>query len=229
MCCIASPEEMWLAVGAGAAAVGLVSQMPSGPGVISENAIAKIASQVPPGVDSFLLTCTQSAEQIIAQHGRCKTSVIQICDHLTNGSYDELRRALPGVRLVQVVHVVGEGSVAEAVSVAAHVDAVLLDSGRPKAAVKELGGTGRVHDWAISKKIREELGVPLFLAGGLKAENVANAIRQVGPFAVDVCSGVRTDGRLHAMKLKQFMHEVARISDDTTYPFAARETNPAAI
>jgi phosphoribosylanthranilate isomerase len=208
VCCIGSAEEALLAVAAGASAVGLVSAMPSGPGVIAESLIAEIAPTVPPGVATFLLTCLQSAREIVAQQRRLRTNTIQICDFLTEGTYDELREALPGIKLVQVVHVGGEASIDEAVAVAPHVDAILLDSGNQQLAVKELGGTGRRHDWAVSRRIREAVGVPLFLAGGLNAGNVREAIETVGPFGVDVCSGARTDGKLDAGKLRAFMEAI---------------------
>jgi len=208
ICCIASEEEARLAVRSGASALGLVSAMPSGPGILAEGPIAAIAATVPPGIASFLLTSAQDAPTIIAQQRRCRTNTLQLCDRLTGGTYDELRAALPGIGLVQVVHVTGPESLAEARAVAPHVDAILLDSGNQSLAVKELGGTGRVHDWAISRAIREAVDVPLYLAGGLAAGNVAEAIRRVGPFGLDICSGVRTDGRLDAAKLATFMERV---------------------
>ena len=204
ICCIGSVEEVWMAVRYGAAAVGLVSEMPSGPGTISERLITEIAATVPPGVASFLLTSRQSAAAIIDQQRRVRVNTIQICDHLIDGTYQHLRDALPGISLVQVVHVTGAESIAEAIRVAPHVDALLLDSGNRKLAVKELGGTGRRHDWQISRRIRELVGVPLYLAGGLRAEYVAEALSTVNPFGLDVCSGVRTDGRLDEVKLAAF-------------------------
>jgi phosphoribosylanthranilate isomerase len=198
-----------MAIEYGASAVGLVSRMPSGPGVISDELIASIARLVPPAVSSFLLTCEQDADAIIRQQRQARTNTIQICDRLEYESYEKLRQALPGIALVQVVHVAGSESVEEALAVAAYVDAVLLDSGNQKLAVKELGGTGRTHDWSISRRIREALGdVPVFLAGGLNAGNVAEAIRQVEPFGVDVCSGVRTEGKLDEAKLSAFFRGV---------------------
>src|SRR5690349_21551699 len=204
ICCMASVEEAWLAIEAGASAVGLVSAMPSGPGPIPEELIAEIAATIPPGVSSFLLTCLQDATSIIAQQRRVRVNTIQICDRLTKGSYQDLREALPGISLVQVVHVTGPEAVDEAIAVAPHVDAILLDSGNQSLAVKELGGTGRVHDWTLSRKIRESIEVPLFLAGGLNPANVAAAIREVQPFGIDVCSGLRTNGHLDREKLKNF-------------------------
>src|SRR4051794_14180161 len=205
ICCIASIDEARLAIDAGASALGLVSTMPSGPGVIPWERIAEIAAAVPPPIATFLLTCSQDADEIVEQQRRCGTSVVQICDRLARGGYASIRRALPGIRLVQVVHVIDESSVDEACDVAPHVDAILLDSGNQSLAVKELGGTGRVHDWTLSARIRERAGVPIFLAGGLRAENVAEAVSAVQPFALDVCSGVRSGGALDAVKLRAFM------------------------
>jgi phosphoribosylanthranilate isomerase len=204
ICCIASVEEAWMAIDAGASAVGLVSAMPSGPGPIPERLIAEIAATVPPGVSSFLLTCLQDTDAIVDQQRRLRTNTIQICDRLPEGSHAQLREALPGVSLVQVVHVTGPESVDEAILVAPQVDAVLLDSGNQSLAIKELGGTGRTHDWNLSRRIREAIDVPLFLAGGLNPANVAAAIREVQPFGIDVCSGLRTNGALDREKLTEF-------------------------
>jgi phosphoribosylanthranilate isomerase len=132
-------------------------------------------------------------------------------DALAPGAHAELRRAMPGVRLVQVIHVTGPEAVEEAATVAHDVDAILLDSGNPTLEVKELGGTGRRHDWEISRAIRERVDVPLWLAGGLNPDNAREAIDTVGPFALDVCSGLRTgEGYdLDPDKLERFMAAVA--------------------
>jgi len=211
ICCIASVEEAWMAIDVGASAVGLVSAMPSGPGPIPEELIAEIAATIPPGVSSFLLTCLQDAASIIAQQRRLGVNTIQICDRLTHGSYQDLREALPGISLVQVIHVTGPEAVDEAIEVAPHVDAILLDSGNQSLAIKELGGTGRTHDWNLSRKIREAIEVPLFLAGGLNPSNVAAAIREVQPFGIDVCSGLRTNGNLDREKLEAFFDRIHKI------------------
>jgi len=203
ICCIRSVEEAWTAIGHGASALGLVSQMPSGPGVIPDAAIARIAAAVPPPVATFLLTCRQDAASIIEQQRRLRASTLQLCDRLGSGTVARLREELPGVRIVPVVHVTGPASVDEAVAAASQADAILLDSGRPDAAVKELGGTGRRHDWGLSRRIREAVDVPVFLAGGITPENAAEAVEAVGPFALDVCTGVRTDGALDEGKLRR--------------------------
>jgi phosphoribosylanthranilate isomerase len=205
ICCISSLEEARLAVSAGAAALGLVSHMPSGPGVIAEDLIAEIAAAVPPPIATFLLTSLQDADAIVEQQRRLGANTLQIVDRLERGTYDEIRRALPGVRIVQVIHVHGEETVEEARDVAPHVHAILLDSGNQRLAVKELGGTGRAHDWRVSRRVRDAVSVPIFLAGGLRAENVADGLRAVDPFGVDVCTGVRSNGALDAEKLRAFM------------------------
>lgn len=211
ICCIGSIEEARLAIAYGASAIGLVSEMPSGPGPIPESLIADIVAIVPPGVATFLLTSKQDAAGIVAQHRHTRTNTIQIVDEFPLAEYDVLRRELPGTKLVQVIHVRDENAVRQAVKVSMHVDAILLDSGNPTLVTKELGGTGRVHDWSISRKIRENVDVPIYLAGGLNPDNVAKAIETVGPFAVDVCSGVRTNGKLDEKKLSAFFAEARRV------------------
>jgi phosphoribosylanthranilate isomerase len=205
ICCIASLAEARLAIDAGAHALGLVSAMPSGPGVITEETIAEVARAVPPPVATFLLTSRQRVEEVVVQHQRCRTTTIQLVDTLAEGTHADLRSALPGVGLVQVIHVTGPESVDEALAVAGAVDALLLDSGNQRLAVKELGGTGRVHDWRLSAAIREAVPIPVFLAGGLNPENVRAAIAEVGPWGLDLCGGVRTGGRLDPGKLRRFM------------------------
>ena len=212
VCCMQSVEEVWMAIEAGASAVGLVSPMPSGPGPISNERAAEIAAQVPPGIDAFLLTPLQTVEELVEQNRLVKARALQLVDALPPGAHAELRRAMPGAKLVQVIHVLGPDSVEEAVTVAPHVDAILLDSGNPSLEVKELGGTGRRHDWGLSRRIREAVDVPVWLAGGLNPDNAREAIETVGPFALDVCSGLRT-GEGYALdpdRLDRFMAVVRR-------------------
>ena len=212
ICCMASAEEARRVIRHGAAALGLVSAMPSGPGVIAEDLIATIAATVPTGVSSFLLTSSQDTDAIVEQQRRCRVDTLQLVDRLERGEYRDLRDALPGVKLVQVIHIGDEEAIEEALKAAPFVNALLLDSGNRSLPIKELGGTGRIHDWAISRRIREAVAVPVYLAGGLNADNVADAIRQVGPFGVDVCSGVRTNGLLDEDKLRRFFAAVDRAS-----------------
>lgn len=208
ICCISSIHEAAVAVAHGASALGLVSHMPSGPGEVADADIAEIIATVPPPIATFLLTSASSAEAIIAHQHRMRPTTLQLVDHLTSDLHRQLRSALPGITLVQVVHVENDASVAYAIDIAPNVDALLLDSGRLAAPVKELGGTGRTHDWSLSRRIREKCGKPVFLAGGLHADNVAEAILTVEPFGLDLCTGVRTNGTLDAQKLQHFLRAV---------------------
>ena len=208
ICCIKNVEEAKLAIGFGTSALGLVSKMPSGPGVISEEEILRIVKIVPPPIATFSLTSKTDAKEIIDQQKRLGTNTIQIVDELKSGSHKQIKEALPGIKVVQVIHVIDENSVAEAIKVSEDVDAILLDSGNPNLEIKELGGTGRIHNWELSRTIREKISIPVFLAGGLNHTNVIEAIETVSPFAVDVCSGVRTNGNLDENKVRLFFNEV---------------------
>ncbi len=210
VCCISSPEEARLAVAAGADALGLVGPMPSGPGVIDDALSAHIARLTPPPVATFLLTSETSTEALTAHVRRVHPTTLQLVDAVEPGVYAHLREAFPALKLVQVLHVLDEHQLDEALAAAPHVDALLLDSGNPTLAVKELGGTGRVHNWAVSRKIVEQSGVPVFLAGGLNIGNIRQAIDTVNPFGIDVCSGVRRGGKLDGAKLRAFAKEVKR-------------------
>ncbi len=205
--------EAQTAVAAGASALGFVSKMPSGPGVIDETLIAEIAATVPPGVATFLLTAHQEVDAIVDQQRRTGVDTIQLCDRLPAGAHQLLRQLLSGVSIVQVLHVTSEETALEAAAIAPKVDALLLDSGRPEATVKELGGTGRAHDWAISRRIRDASPVPVYLAGGLNAGNVETAIREVRPFGVDLCSGIRRHGKLAGNLAQEFTKAVRRAAD----------------
>jgi phosphoribosylanthranilate isomerase len=211
ICCIKSEHEASMAIEYGASAIGLVARMPSGPGPISDELIRQIAQTVPPPVATFLLTCETSVKEIIEHHKRTLTNTIQIVDSLSAGTYTELKAALQGVRIVQVIHVIDERSVDEALAISEMADAILLDSGNPNLKIKELGGTGRVHDWKLSRQIRDKSKCPIFLAGGLNPDNVRQAIQEVHPFAIDVCSGVRTDGKLDRIKLELFIRNASGI------------------
>ncbi len=209
ICCISSMDEALLAIKHGADALGLVGPMPSGPGVIDLADVARIARAVPPPVATFLLSSETGAEGLIEQAQTCRPTALQIVDAVDDASvYPTVRDACPGLKLVQVIHVTGPRSVDEARNIAAHVDALLLDSGNPNLAVKELGGTGRVHDWATSAAIVRAVGIPVFLAGGLKPDNAARAIGEVAPYGLDLCTGVRKDGVLDEDRLGAFMRAV---------------------
>jgi phosphoribosylanthranilate isomerase len=208
ICCILSSQEARIAIDHGADALGLVGKMPNGPGPIPDWLISEIAKTIPPPIASFLLTSEQSSAEIIYHVKRVDTNTVQIVDELTTGTYSDIRTALPHLKIVQVIHVIDENSIDEAIRIAPDVDALLLDSGDPKASIKTLGGTGNIHNWEISRDIVKSVDKPVFLAGGLHAGNIREAIQKVLPFGVDVCSGVRTDGKLDPTKLDSFIKAV---------------------
>lgn len=214
ICCIGSPHEAELAIGAGADALGLVAAMPSGPGSIADELIADIAAASPPAISTFLLTSETSAASIAAHIDRTRPTTVQIVSHIAAGDAAELARLRPHIRRVQVIHVEGRRALDLIPAYSPFVHAFLLDSGRPGAATPELGGTGRTHDWSISAAFVAASPRPVFLAGGLDAANVGEAIRRVRPFGVDVCSGVRRNGALDLTTLSDFMHAV-RAADES--------------
>ena len=208
ICCISSLEEAFLAIKHGADALGLVGNMPSGPGVIADELISQITKHVPPPIATFLLTSERKASDIIAHHQKVQTNTIQIVDSLLEMDYAKIREAIPTVKIVQVIHVLNEKQIDEALEIEPWVDAILLDSGNPNLKVKILGGTGNAHDWKLSRKIREAVKKPVFLAGGINAQNVKQAIEEVNPYGIDLCSSVRTNGQLDASKLDIFFKAI---------------------
>lgn len=204
ICCISSLLEAREAMDRGAAALGLVGPMPSGPGVISNSLIREIVRDIPPPIATFLLSSETNAEGIISHYREVYSSTLQLVDTVSESAYKRLREELPGVKLVQVIHVIGEESVEEALQASYYADALLLDSGNPNLDVKVLGGTGKTHNWQLSRRISEQASVPVFLAGGLHAGNVQDALDQVRPYGLDLCSGVRSHGILDPEKLDAF-------------------------
>lgn len=210
ICCISSVEEANQAVLSGADAIGLVGEMPSGPGVIDDELIREISASVPPAVGTFLLTERTLASEIADHVNYCGTNTVQVVNHIDPGEWLKLLEQLPAAtRRVQVVHVEGGEALELVEQYAPFVHAFLLDSGRPSAKVPELGGTGRVHDWDVSARFVELSPKPVFLAGGINEANVQYAISKVKPFGLDICSSVRIDGKLSREKLIEFVHSMS--------------------
>lgn len=212
VCCISSLSEAETAVALGADALGLVGDMPSGPGIISDELARDIAAAVPPPVATFLLTSRTRGDEIAEHVGHCGCSAVQVVQHIDPAEHEVIRARQPRVRRVQVIHVEDAGALELIADYAPYVDAFLLDSGRPTATTPELGGTGRTHDWAVSRDFVARAPRPVFLAGGLKPGNVGEAIASVRPYGLDLCSGVRREDRLDDDLLRAFMTGV-RASD----------------
>jgi phosphoribosylanthranilate isomerase len=208
ICCISSIDEAKLAISHGASALGLVAKMPSGPVIISDELIDKIAKSIPSNIDNFMLTSETTAETIIEHHKKTNTNTIQIVDALKVGTYKQIKTAIPSIKIVQVIHVLNEASIEDALIISEQVDAILLDSGNPNLKIKELGGTGRIHNWNLSRKIVAQSNCPVFLAGGINPLNIKQAIEEVQPYGIDLCSGVRTNQLLDAIKLEQLFNAI---------------------
>lgn len=210
ICCIKSNNEAHQAFNYGASSIGLVSKMPSGPGIISDRLIKQISESSPTSLKTILLTSDTDPYKIVNQYKKVRTVNIQLVSQINDDDYEVFRQALPNTKLIQVIHVIDEISITNAINISNHVDYLLLDTGRPKNKV-ELGGTGRVHDWNISRLIRDRVNIPVILAGGLNHRNVKKAVEKVEPFGVDVCSGVRTNDKLDLIKLKKFFNSLKKI------------------
>jgi len=209
VCCIQSIDEAKLAISYGAHALGLVSKMPTGTKGIGDDEIRGIVEAIPPTFATVLLTSSDDP-MAIARHQRAtRANTLQLVGPISSESVRGLRDALPGISLIKVVHVQDSTSIDAALSFSNVADALLLDTKVKVRGGEALGGTGVTHDWSISRRIVEASPLPIFLAGGLTPENVAEAIRAVSPFGVDVCSSSRPNRTLEPDRLSDF---VARAS-----------------
>jgi phosphoribosylanthranilate isomerase len=206
-----SVAEMRLAVACGADCVGLVGHMPSGLGVIADTLARDIAHATPPAVSPILLTSRTQAREIADHIIFCGVGIVQIVNHIDPATHDRLDELVPAVRRLQVIHVESDDALRLLEFYSGHVHGFLLDSGRPGLAIPQLGGTGRIHDWSISAEFVRRSPLPVFLAGGLNVANVTAAIRQVRPYGVDVCSGLRSPLSLDESKLRAFMLAVRSV------------------
>lgn len=206
ICCIKSIAEAEFVIQHGADAIGLVADMPSGPGIINDELIYEISKSFKQKIETFLLTSRINAQEIIEHHASTQTSTIQMVDEIDNQAYQVIADTLSGVKLVQVIHIEDDSSYAKAIEKSKYVDYLLLDSGKPSGEIKKLGGTGETHNWEISRAVVKDSNIPVFLAGGLNKNNIIEAINFVRPYGIDLCSGVRTNDALDKNKLIQFMN-----------------------
>ena len=213
ICCIASEEEAQMALNEGVDAVGLVGEMPSGPGVIGSDRASSIVAVLPDSVDSFFLTSHDRGRDIVEELGVSHASTVQIVRHIDPVEYLPVIENLPKLRRVQVIHVENDSALELIERYNEVADAFLLDSGKTMGANPQFGGTGKVHDWTISKQFVQSTDLPVYLAGGLSPGNVFRAITEVRPAGVDVCSGVRSNDTLDSEKVQAFVKEVKRADD----------------
>ncbi len=209
ICGIRDTGEARLAVQAGADALGVIvgARHPT-PDELCASAAEKIFCGVPAGVSRFLVTHLGQASEILDLLKRVPADVVQLHGAIADGQIERLRAAVgPRVRFVRVVHVIDRGAIDLARIAGCDGDAVVLDT----RCGEQVGGTGRVHDWEISRSICRMTSVPVYLAGGLRAANVRTAIHRVRPYGVDVNSGVeRLDGSKCEVSVREFVREARR-------------------
>ena len=210
ICCIRSADEARTALSFGAAALGLVSEMPAGPGEIPEDVIREITDAVPPTAGTFLLTAVTDVDELIRKVTHCGVNTLQLWDALHEIDYARLRLGLPYVSLVQAVHVLDQSAIRQARRLAGLVDALVLDSCNRQVPYRWETQSGKTHDWEISRQIVKAVNCPVLLAGGLTANNVELAVERVRPYGVDACTGVRTDNKLDTRKLVAFFEALRR-------------------
>ncbi|MFW6039529.1 MAG: phosphoribosylanthranilate isomerase [Gemmatimonadota bacterium] len=209
--CLRSPEEARRAVSFGAAAIGIASGVPGSTEELDDDQIAAVTASVRDDIGTFLLTALEDPNEIAAKAERCGVNTVQLWEALPPEAYIELRRAAPGLSVAQSIHM-GEGNPVErALEMAGVADALVLGSTNPEPPFRWTSPHGRTHDWEASRRIVAAVNVPVILSGGLTRRNVADAVRLVRPYGVEVCSGVRTDGGLDTSLLVQFLESVARV------------------
>lgn len=196
ICGITTREDLDIAVEAGADAVGFIADVPTDtPREIPATRAVELARAAPPFVTTVLVTMAERPEATVDLASRVQPDVVQIHGDLSPGDLAFLSAKIHG----DVIKAVSPEDAAKYDTVA---DALLIDSLDESGA----GGTGETHDWDRAAELVESLDSPVVLAGGLTPENVAEAVRRVKPFAVDVASGVEVDpGRKDSEAVSAFV------------------------
>jgi phosphoribosylanthranilate isomerase len=208
ICGITRPEDLATAVATGADAVGFLVGVPSSPRNLTLERAEELLRQVPIFVDSVVVTAPQDIEGLAEICDRLKPRAIQIHGkkHL---EASEIREQIRETRLIKTIYVGPTAFNETTIADSKILDAILLDS----FSRGQCGGTGKVHDWKLSRQIREVVDpTPVILAGGLRPENVREAILTVHPYAVDVASGVELQpGIKDPEKVRAFIENAKEI------------------
>jgi len=203
ICGIQAASEAAAAAEAGATALGFLLGLTHWAGdETTPDAAATTIRTLPPHIEPVLVTHLLDEAAIADLARGIGARAIQVHDDLSPAGLRRLRALAPGLRLVKAVHVTGPEAAGKAAEYAGVADALLLDS----RTADRLGGTGRTHDWSLSREIVRASPVPVYLAGGLRPENVTEAIARVRPAGVDVNSGVEDEsGRKDTRKMRAFV------------------------
>lgn len=202
---VSSLEEALECERAGADALGFTVRLPTGvhDGLTEAKARGIIAA-LPPFIATVAITYVDNAREATDLCRYLGVSAVQLHGEFPTRELPLLRAALPHLKIIRAVHVTGPEAVAKARSLDRHVDAIVLDTYDP--GTGRSGATGKTHDWSVSRQIVVRARVPVVLAGGLTPDNVAEAIRTVRPWAVDVHTGVEdADGKRNFDKIRAFI------------------------
>jgi phosphoribosylanthranilate isomerase len=202
---VSTLDEALAAEQAGADALGFTVRLPTGVHDGLTEAVARgIIAALPPFIASVAITYVDTARAAVDLCRYLGVSALQLHGPFPTQELPLIRAALPHLKLIRAVHVTGPQAPAQARALERRVDALILDTYDP--VCDRHGATGKTHDWAISRQIVDQVRTRVILAGGLTPDNIAEAVRAVRPWAVDVHTGVEdADGRRNFDKLRAFI------------------------
>jgi phosphoribosylanthranilate isomerase len=198
ICGITNEEDALKASILGANYLGFLVEIDFAEDKVTRKQAKDIIRKLPLEVEPVFVTYLKKAKPIIEIAKEIKPSIIQLHNDISLEEIGKIRIKLPKIKLTKSISVIDENSIGEAKKYEKYVDFILLDtkSGKRK------GGTGKVHNWDISRKIVKSVNKKVFLAGGLNPDNVLEAIKKVKPYAVDTNSGVKSKPRNKLLKTK---------------------------
>jgi phosphoribosylanthranilate isomerase len=208
ICGLTREEDLAVAMNMGADAVGFLVGVPESPRNLTLKRAKKLLSSVPVFVDKVVVTPSKSFEWLLEVNNMLKPSAIQI--HGKKIDSKKIEESIQDTMLIKTIYVTESTLNEKTIKDLKKFDAILLDS----FSKNQYGGTGKVHDWKLSRKIKEALEpIPVILAGGLTPNNVKEAILTVKPYAVDVASGIEINpGIKDHKKIKAFIENAKQIN-----------------
>jgi phosphoribosylanthranilate isomerase len=220
ICGITNLEDAMQAISFGADALGFqVGMRHKTEDEVSPEEAKAIVASLPPFVSYVMVTHLQDTKTIISLLELIqKTTTVQLHDDIDLKEISAIREKIPSVRIIKAIHLLdgSESPLQKLHNYDGIADALILDSVNLKE--DRIGGTGMTHDWTLSKKMVDNSHLPIILAGGLTPDNVQYAIRSVGPYAVDVNSGVkisRTSRRKDPVKVRNLIYRTKNVFSST--------------